>query len=204
MKIVSAFRQKRYQIILALFLGLIGFILLMPFLLNKAGLYLTHEDSFRKADIAIVLAGCNGERIRKGAELYKSKKVPMLIMSGGGVLFDTFYTTQMADYAVRLGIPRKNIIEEKNSLSTYESAKACYPILKKIKSKKIVIVTSKFHTRRSLVIFTKVFQGSGVRFYMVSAEDQIDYNHWWQHHEMAEKILIEWAKTIVYWGQYGI
>ena len=196
--------RHHYKLIIGLIIGGIFLLALAPFCLRQVGAYLVKTDNFQKADVAIVLAGCNGERIQKAAWLYHHKKVKMVLMSGGGVFFGRYYTDYMADYAVQLGVPRKHIISERDSLSTFESAVACKPVLRSQHIKTAVLVTSYYHTRRAYAIFEKILKGSGVHLYVIGASDEVDYKNWWKHHEMAEKVLQEWCKTIVYFFQYKV
>ena len=113
-------------------------------------------------DAIIVLAGGisktrelsknSQERVKKGVELFKQKKAPILIMSG------TRNEAQaMRDYTQTLGIPGKNILLEEKSRDTIGNAyftKVQY--LKPRNFKKFIIVTSDYHIPRVQYIFRKV------------------------------------------------
>ncbi|NQY74790.1 MAG: YdcF family protein [Candidatus Margulisbacteria bacterium] len=189
----------------------IGVIIVMGFVffnhhhvLRMLGSYLVYETPFEEADVALVLTGGNGKRVKKGVELYHSGKVDLLIMNGGGGYMTQPFATRMKEYALSLGIPEEDILMEIKSLSTFESAKFVLPMLQQLQVRKGVLVTSKYHTRRSYKIYEKIFRDSGISLYVVGAPDQINYQSWWKNHEMAEDILIEWAKTIVYWMKYWL
>jgi uncharacterized SAM-binding protein YcdF (DUF218 family) len=171
--------------------------LMAPFFLRSMGKYLVYSTKIEKADIAIVLSGGSGNRVRGGVELYKKKIVPKLLMTGGP-MFHTSYSVYMAEYAEYLGVPRKNIILEENSCSTKDNAKYSLQICEKLNIKKVIIVTSDFHTRRSYRIYNKYFKPAGIKVMVKPVPTAIDFDNWWKYHEMADKVLIEWGKTVFY------
>jgi uncharacterized SAM-binding protein YcdF (DUF218 family) len=78
-----------------------------------------------------------------------------LVMSGGtgdakpGTVLEA---DAMANVAMRLGIPAKDIVIENRSRNTWENAQAVQKILP---GKTIILVTSAFHMRRSVAMFKK-------------------------------------------------
>ncbi|MEK7299186.1 MAG: YdcF family protein [Candidatus Margulisiibacteriota bacterium] len=171
-----------------------------PFLLEKAGRFLIKETlTLRPADVAIVLAGDEGERVAAGIQLQKQGIVPLLLMSGGR-LYGTSYAEEMAKYAASLGASPP-ILVETQSRSTYENATLTLPIVQAKGYRRVIIVTSKFHTRRTGQIFKSLYP-KNIDIQIYGAPDLIDYTCWWTDHEMTQSILTEWAKTWVYWLKY--
>lgn len=164
--------------------------------------FLIFERPCLRADVILVLSGGVGERIEEAVNLYHKGYAPKILMGGGGEYFGRYYTDFMGEYANELGVRKKDILKERQALSTYENATYSLPILKELKAKKVLLVTSKFHTSRAYKIFQKVFQKSNIEIYIVGVDDEIDYQRWWQNHEMSQKILIELGKTFVYWIKY--
>jgi uncharacterized SAM-binding protein YcdF (DUF218 family) len=193
---LKRFLLNKYTV-LALSLILL-IVIFHPVILKKLGKSLIYETIPQKADIIIILAGGDGSRIRKGVELYKKGLAPKIMMAGGNLYYHKYYAEYMAEYAIYLGVPTENILLEKFAQSTYENAKFAYPIIKEAGYKKTLLVTSKFHTKRSYKIFRKLFD-QNLSLYIVGADDGIDYDNWWRKYEMADTILIEWAKTVIYW-----
>jgi uncharacterized SAM-binding protein YcdF (DUF218 family) len=62
----------------------------------------------------------------------------------------------MADYAVKIGIPRKNIIEEDKSLNTYENLLFSRKIVKDKSLKNPTLVALDLHMRRSLATAKRI------------------------------------------------
>jgi uncharacterized SAM-binding protein YcdF (DUF218 family) len=171
-----------------------------PFLLEKAGRFLIKETlTLRPADVAIVLAGDEGERVVAGIQLQKQGIVPLLLMSGGR-LYGTSYAEEMAKYAASLGASPP-ILVETQSRSTYENATLTLPIVQAKGYRRVIIVTSKFHTRRTGQIFKSLYP-KNIDIQIYGAPDLINYTRWWTDHEMTQLILTEWAKTWVYWLKY--
>lgn len=162
------------------------------------------EKPTDRADILIVLAGDRGHRVKKAVDLYHEGIAPMILMSGGGQYFDTYFTEMMGAFAESLGVPKKAILQEKHSLSTYADAVESRKLIETLqhKPKRILIVTSKFHTRRSFRVFRKQFPSDEFDLFVIGSDDFVRSDAWWQHHEMAQTILTEWAKSLVYYLKY--
>ncbi|HAE05696.1 MAG TPA: hypothetical protein DCG18_02835 [Richelia sp.] len=104
-----------------------------------------------------------GDRIIYAAQLYRQKKAPTIILSGGRLDWHESITPESTDMAVVLnsfGVPQKAIIEEPNSLNTYQNARNVRKIADKNGIKKIILITSAVHMPRSLLIFKR--QGMNV------------------------------------------
>ncbi|MFA5879634.1 MAG: YdcF family protein [Candidatus Margulisiibacteriota bacterium] len=181
-------------IILSLFLLILYFI--SPFILSSLGKNLICTKPTNKADMIVVLSGGEDNRIIMAVDLYKKGISRKIMMSGGGPFLGSYYAKFMGDYAHELGVKKRNILYELNSLSTFENAKFSYPILKKRGVKSILIVTSKYHTKRAYKVFRKFYPDIDV--YIIGAPDGINYKNWWHNYEMSDKILHEFVKTIIY------
>lgn len=195
------YQKNNYIIILIIFL--IASFILMPSILTGLAKALVLEKTTNSADIMIILGGGRGTRIEAATKKYKTGSYPRIIMSGGGKYFDTYYTELMSNYAIKLGIPKEKIIQEKHSLSTKADAEECKKIINTLDGiNSILIITSKFHSKRAYKTFQKTFKNTGIKLYIATAPDGVDYNNWWKSHEQSQLILSEWAKTIVYWIKY--
>jgi uncharacterized SAM-binding protein YcdF (DUF218 family) len=94
------------------------------------------------------------ERLVGAVQLARKHRLP-LVMSGGtgdtkpGTVLEA---DAMANVAMRLGIPAKDIVIENGSRNTWENAQAVQKILP---GRTIILVTSAFHMRRSVAMFKK-------------------------------------------------
>jgi uncharacterized SAM-binding protein YcdF (DUF218 family) len=151
----------------------------------------------QKSDFIIVLSGGNGERVKKAAELYKQGYAEKLLFTGNTFLDVPVYEL-MTNIAVKHGVPKSAILGEKNSTRTYDHPKNCIPILHKHGAEHVIVVTSRFHTKRSFETFLNPMESAHISFDMVAADDGINYQKWWKDYNMTEQILLEWAKRIWY------
>jgi len=131
-------------------------------------------DPMPTADAIVVLGGSTrpadyprpwvdvmeaGDRVLHGARLYQAGKAPKLILSGGRIDWKGGgppESDDMAQIAIALGVERANILEEPNSLNTYQNAVNVKAILESEGINQILLVTSAMHMPRSLAIFHKL------------------------------------------------
>ncbi len=131
---------------------------------------LIHNDTPVKSDVIIVLGGGIisdthslpwgvEERVTKGVELYKAGFAPTIIVSGGIVHFQGEAESEvMAPFAVMLGVPEDDIIQENRSKDTYTNALYSTQIMQEHGWQRAIVVTSDFHSGRACRIFKKVTQ----------------------------------------------
>ncbi|MBW4637226.1 MAG: YdcF family protein [Gloeocapsa sp. UFS-A4-WI-NPMV-4B04] len=97
-----------------------------------------------------------GDRIFYAAQLYKQQKAPLIIVSGGRIDWTRRGTPESADMAnilSQIGVPASAIIQDPDSLNTYENAVNVRKILNERDIRQILLVTSAMHMPRSLLIF---------------------------------------------------
>ena len=190
-------KLARNKIIIFSILIIILFISLSyAFFLKKFATFLIINSLPSPADAIVVLSGDKGLRLNKGVELYHRGYARQLIISGDKIYF-TSHPKLMAEMAKQKGVPEKDIILEEQSLSTYDHPRYIEPILKEKKIRKILIVTSYFHTRRVKYVFDRYYQHR-YKVTVIGAPDGISYKDWWKDHNMIETIVIEWGKTLWY------
>lgn len=98
-----------------------------------------------------VLLNAAADRAYFSALLWKAGKAPIIIASGSGL--------ELADKAFMcdLGVPEQVILVENDARNTEENARFVKDVLaaKNIKNAKILLVTSAWHMKRSLMMFGK-------------------------------------------------
>lgn len=100
-----------------------------------------------------------GDRVLYAGKLYRDKKAPRLILSGGRVDWRPSSTSEAEDMAILLetmGVPRSAMLLESRSLNTRENAVYSQEMMKTEKIQKILLVTSALHMPRSMLIFKKL------------------------------------------------
>src|SRR5260370_16184140 len=100
-----------------------------------------------RADAIVLLGGGSGERPTRAAELFRSGVAPKIIVSGAG---DADGNRLLL---MHRGVPASAIALEPNSKTTRENAELSIPLLRAAGAKRIILVTSWYHSRRALKCF---------------------------------------------------
>lgn len=192
-------KRLLYAALSVLFMG-IGGLIFFPIGMRAVFSVLVTARPTDRADVIVVLAGSTGDRVREGVRLYHAGVAPRILMTGGP-FFDTSMAAMMADYAVSLGVPSENILIEDAALSTHTNATGSLPILQAMHARRVLLVTSRFHTARSYRTFRDVLPPD-MHLFVQGSDDGVDPETWWRHGEMAETVLIELGKTVYYGVSY--
>ncbi|HEY9800923.1 MAG TPA: YdcF family protein [Leptolyngbyaceae cyanobacterium] len=99
-----------------------------------------------------------GDRVIYAAQLYRQNKAPFIVLSGGRIDWRGSGSPESADMAnilTSLGIPAEALIQEPDSLNTYQNAVNVKKILESRRIGKVLLVTSALHMPRSLKIFQR-------------------------------------------------
>jgi uncharacterized SAM-binding protein YcdF (DUF218 family) len=159
------------------FLGIIILIICsLPIVSEKMITYLESDYELNKpstvatADAIVVLSGMvrtiknkNGlhyeldeasDRIFAGIDLFKLNKAPTLILTRGKLPWSIGVPEgeYLRDVAIKLGVPKKNILLTENVENTDQEAKAIKKLFS-IKNPKVILVTSAFHMPRAKTVF---------------------------------------------------
>jgi uncharacterized SAM-binding protein YcdF (DUF218 family) len=96
-------------------------------------------------------------RVATAYRLYMRAKKPIIF--SGGKIFNRAPEAEIAKrFLISLGVPSHHIITEEKSMDTYENAQYVKEIADRYQFKKIVLITSAFHMKRSYLLFNKRFQ----------------------------------------------
>jgi uncharacterized SAM-binding protein YcdF (DUF218 family) len=185
-------------------LALAGAILLAAIfhtqILTAVGAELVNASPPRKADVAFVLAGDSyGHRILKAAELVRQGYVPKAVISGPDGNYGFHECDLAIPFAVKAGYPASYFLPFPNRVhSTREEAAAAALELRKLGARRVLLVTSDFHTRRAGKLFRDA--APDLEFIVVSAPDEhFTVNGWWRDREARKTCLMEWLKTMSGW-----
>lgn len=95
----------------------------------------------------------HADRLVHAAALYKARKAPVLLLTGGAAEDGRTEAEQMKDILAVMGIPAGNMILESDSRNTHDNAVNSAQILKSRGMRRILLVTSAYHMRRSVALF---------------------------------------------------
>jgi uncharacterized SAM-binding protein YcdF (DUF218 family) len=194
------------------FLGLcilliaLGVIFKTPILRSFSN-FLMKQDPAEKAELMVVLSGNAFDRGNEGARLYKEGYASHIICPGGNleraflILGDTIYESELLKKNIvkRNGVPDSMVTVLRYGTSTIEEADTIIGYCKEHQIKKIIVVTSLFHTRRAGKVYRKRFDKEGIQVIMRGAHDsQYDENQWWQSEDGLIALNNEYMKTLYY------
>ena len=173
-------------------------------MLRAIGGYLIQSDGPERADVALVLAGdAVGQRILRGAELKEQGFVPVVWVSGPAGMYGHTEDELAIEFAVKKGKPREWFQAAPNeATSTADEARLLLPRLRDAGVKRLLLVTSTYHTRRAGKIFraTAARIAPEISIRTVAATDR-DYppDRWWQLRQGRKVFFFEGAKTVTEW-----
>ena len=187
-------------------------------LFKNLGPWLIESKSYHSgsARIALILMGDTVGRAEFAAKLWKKGEADHLIFfecqkspleQRGWVKSDATLTRLIL---LENGVPESAIIQikpEKASTSTVTEAQNLRSWIEEsaqlTESKEITIVTSWYHTSRSLWIFDKVFEGTGYSFRMASAPTEgAKPEQWWTNESVFLLVVQEYLKWMYYLTHY--
>jgi uncharacterized SAM-binding protein YcdF (DUF218 family) len=99
-----------------------------------------------------------GDRILYGAQLYRQGKAPVVIASGGRISWrggGAPESVDMAEILKFMGVPESAILQDPESLNTYENAVNVKQILDERGISSVLLVTSAMHMPRALKVFLR-------------------------------------------------
>ena len=196
------------RLVVALSLCLI-WVALAPFLAKN----LIVEKPLEKADAIFVLGGSSAylERTRKAVELYKQGVAPKIFLTndGGQGGWDKkeqrnpyFYEKARWELLAQ-GVP-ENAIEvlPETVEGTRDEAVLFEKVARERNFKSVLLVTSAYHTRRTLSTFLKVLQDK-TELGIVSPEVPTPSPYyWWLFPKGWRNIAGEYLKIVYYWVYY--
>lgn len=178
-------------------------LLTIPWWLREAGRFLVQAGAPCQADRVVVLAGdWSGGRILKGAELVRAGYAPKAVVSGPFALYGTNEAELAIRYAGTRGFPPALFVPlHHNSYNTQDEVRAIAHQLRQQGVRRILLVTSDFHTRRAGRLMRET--APDLLACVVAAPDGFYRpDRWWDNRESQKRFLYEWIKTVTSW--FGI
>lgn len=93
------------------------------------------------------------DRLVYAVQLYKAGKAPRLLVTGGAPPGARSEAEIMSDLLQVMGVPASAILQERESRDSHDNAVYTAAMLNRLGMKKILLVTSAFHMRRSEALF---------------------------------------------------
>ena len=174
------------------------------------------ERPLERADAIIVLSGSYvyKERTRKAADLYKRGIAPLIFITNDGERGGWLKNEQTNVAYVELeqrelaaaGVPAEAVIVLTEIVAgTDEEAKVLAKNLDTYSIRSVVVVTSAYHSRRSLWTFDRILAGTGVAIGIEHAgmtDRTPNPNYWWLQLRGWQFVAGEYVKSAVYYAYY--
>jgi uncharacterized SAM-binding protein YcdF (DUF218 family) len=177
----------------------------------QGGRYLQHEDPLQKADAIFVLAGTRMERPLEAVDLYREGWAPAIAMSPGrsepaeeairarGARLPSDVEI-VRDAMVQAGVPARAIFIGSTSVdNTAAEAVLLRALAEAHHWRTVIVVTSKYHTRRTGFAMRRALDGAGITVIVRATRyDPSDPANWWRRRYDFRFGISEWQKLIAY------
>ena len=178
---------------------LIGLFLIGILAASQAGRFLV-VDKPEKSDAIVVLAGETNFRPAHALELLRQRWAPRVFLNAE--TRNLIYDRQLIDIAQKYAssLPEANRVSVCPivSFSTNAEVDDVRRCLEPLDAHRVLIVTSEFHTRSSLMIFRHRLPQ--YHFSVAAARNPAQFGEaWWTNREWAKTTLDEWMK--MFWWQ---
>ena len=175
------------------------------------GRFLVVEDQASSADAIVVLAGGRAARWMEAVDLYKEQVAQSIVLSSDRMEGAEFQLLQRgiqlprhSDLArlaiIQLGVPADRVeVFPAPVDNTAEEALVTRRLAQSRGWHRVLIVTSKYHTRRTRFAFRREFRNTGIEVVVRGTRyDTITPHRWWLYRYDARWVLMEAPKLIAY------
>ena len=207
----AGFRRKRRIILrIAVAIALVAVVAAALFL-RAAGHYLVVEQSLERSDAIVVLGGARVERWLEAVDLYRGGWAPHIVLSPGriepaelrlresGVRFPA-EAELVRDAMVQMKVPADAVVILPASLdNTAQEAASVRQVALAAGWHRLIVVTSKYHTRRTLFAFEREFRGTSIEIRVRGTRyDPAMPDRWWTSRGDFRWVTSELQKLLAY------
>jgi uncharacterized SAM-binding protein YcdF (DUF218 family) len=208
--IMTQVRRKIFALIAVA--GLLGGLLFYQHILGFMGNLLIYEQIPQKADLIVVLNGRDTERSLAAVDLYNAGYGNLIVLARGekqpgcdelskraGKKFDGTIFFQRALEA--MGVPARSFMLIGGGVSsTYDEAIVTKKFALENGFRSLLLVTSKWHSRRAYLTFRSAFgKKAGIQIMVYPSKyDTFDPNAWWKKKSDTRIVATEYVKFLYY------
>ena len=165
------------------------------------------------ADAIVVLGGSATykERAREAARLLLKGRSQRVLVTNDNMrgpwsnaeYRNPYFYERTLDEIKSAGVPEKNVeLLLKPVAGTYEEAQLVRQYAEENKLRSVLIVTSGYHSRRALWVFSRVFRDTGIRVGLIGVASGIKPGTWWLSIEGWRRVPAEYVKMVYYVIKY--
>ncbi len=180
-------------------------------LLRGAGRYLVVDHPLERADAIVVLGGARVDRWLEAVDLYRAGWAPHIVLSPGrierselrlregGIRFPA-EAELIRDAMVQMKVAPEAIVILPTSVdNTAQEATSFRQAAVAAGWHRLIVVTSNYHTRRSLFAFEREFQGTSIEIRMRATRyDTATPDRWWTSRGDFRWVTSELQKLLAY------
>src|SRR5882724_7020642 len=208
----SASGRFRRRSVFAIGFAVVLFVLAGIYAFYHAGSWLVREDSLEKSQAILVLSGGLPDRALAAAEIYRdgyAKEVWLTQPLEPGAAMEGLHLPYAGEQEysrmvlIEKGVPPGDIrILKPRILNTADELHIVAEALDQQRGARIIVVTSKAHTRRVRALWEKVSRGHGSGRILVRAapEDYFDASHWWRSTPDVLSVVREYLGLLNVWA----
>jgi uncharacterized SAM-binding protein YcdF (DUF218 family) len=152
-------------------------------LLRLAGSFWVVDEPAENSDVIVMLSddNYNADRASRAAELFKSGLAPRVIASGRYLRpYASIAEIEQRDLTDR-GVPPGAVVRlAHHAGNTREEAVAISQLLASRGWKRVILVTSDYHTRRARYICSRLFPAGTILHVVAARDSDYDPEQWWQ------------------------
>lgn len=206
----KATRRRRFLIIVA------ALLVASPFVAWCAARFLIVKADVQSPDAIVMLSGSSTyvERAAWAAQLYREGRAPLIVLTNDGLISGWDRLEERNPYYYELstrrleqqGVPADRIqLAPGQALGTYEESLLVRDYATAHHLKRLLIVTSAYHSRRALWSMRRACEGSGIEVGIDSAPPGWQTPSpwvWWRKRWGWKTVGGEYVKMIYYWIKY--
>ena len=180
-------------------------------LLRAAGRYLIVEQALERSDAIVVLGGSRVDRWLEAVDLYRAGWTRYIVLSPGriesserrlrqsGIRFPA-EADLVRDAMVQMNVPLDAIVILPTSLdNTAQEATSVRQAALNAGWHRLTVVTSKYHTRRTLFAFEREFQGTAIEIRVRGSRYEVATpDRWWTSRADFRWVTSELQKLLAY------
>jgi uncharacterized SAM-binding protein YcdF (DUF218 family) len=150
-------------------------------------------DDPAPSDVLVVLTGGRSDRALKAAELYQRGVAPVVLIGS-----DRDTPTNLRDLH-SAGVPDEAIRMIGSVASTRDEAVRVRDYLRAHPARRILVVTTAYHSARARWIFRRVLRDTGAEVHLAATEDaRFNESNWYRSADGRSIYFRELLKTIYY------
>ena len=176
--------------------------------LPAIGRFHVRSDELKKADLIVVLSGTRIERTLEGGVLYREGWGPQVFLTRTPDIANwpelkrmnvriPLMVESQRDVLKQMGVPEAAVIfSDGEAGTTRQEAEVVSEYCRRMKLKRIIVITSPYHTARSGRYFRAAAGGSVEVLMRPTRYEPYDTNDWWRRPPDRVNIVLEYMKVI--------